>query len=366
MVSILHITNAHASNDPRIFERHCTSLANNGFDISYLGPFGNINEINQGVKIVGIRKTKSRFIRFTYINFKILTQILKLKPNIVEFHDPDLLLLAAILKIFGFKIIGNIHEDISLQVLNKYWIPKILRNLLHKFFSFFYPIFVNLVCDATVSATDGISKKFKKKNNIVTRNFPTKNFFYGNENSKKNLIKKKLNLIYVGVVEERRGLDIMLKISKSRLVSKLTLVGKFSPESLKTKVEFNEKQNKKLKIIGEVPYKKVPQYIKQNDVGICLIENNLAYSESIPTKIFEYASLGLPTISNNFKYIYDLNNKKTFAILIDEVNINSIDNALKRVIDKYNFYSSSSLDATKLFNWSNEESKYLDLIKKIV
>ena len=365
MVRIVHISNAHASNDPRIFERHCTSLANNGFEVLYLGPFGFINEINQGVKIVGIGKTQSRFVRFTYINFKILTQIFRLKPDVVEFHDPDLVLLAGFLKFFGFKIIGNIHEDISLQVLNKYWIPKIFRKLLHKFFSFFYPILINLVCDATVCATDGISEKFKNNNNIVTRNFPTKNFFNGCKIPKK-IIKEKLNLIYVGVVEDRRGLDIMLKISRSKLVSKLTLVGKFSPKSLKKKIQQDEKNNKKLKIIGEVPYGKVPEFIKKNDVGICLLENNRAYSESIPTKIFEYSSLGLPTISNNFKYISDLNNKNSFAILIDEINIKSVENALERIINKYYFYSSSCLEASKLLNWNNEESKYLDLMKKIV
>ena len=366
MIRIIHITNAHSVDDPRIFSRHCTSLVNHGFDVIYIGPFGIINKLHQGVKVIGVKKTKSRLVRFTVVNYRIFIQIIKLRPNVVEFHDPDLVLLASFLRVIGIKVVGNIHEDIVLQVLNKYWIAKIFRLALHKLLGFFYPKFVNVICNGIVCATDGISRNFQQKNNIVCRNFTTKNFFYKQNTLSRDINPKKLNLVYVGVIEERRGLDIMLEISKSNLVSSLTLVGKFSPVDLRAEVESLVTVNNKINIVGEVPYQEVASYIEKSDVGICFLENNPAYSESLPTKIFEYASLGLPTITNNFKYISDLNNIKRFAILVDDINSNSIEDAFKKIIEKYSFYSTSSIEASKFFSWNNEESKYIDLINNVV
>jgi glycosyltransferase involved in cell wall biosynthesis len=365
---IVHITNAHIADDPRIFSRHCSSLSKYGHEVVYIGPFGNIRNIVNGVRIIGLNASKSRIHRYFVINLKIFIEVIRLKPRLVEFHDPDLVFLALIFRLFNIKVIGNLHEDIANQVLNKDWLSNFSKFLLHKALSFGYPKLIKIACNGIVSATHSINKPYKNNNSTICRNFPS-NFFISDKDvtSKKYIANNgKLKLVYVGVIEKRRGIDEMIAISKSTLVSSITFVGKFSPPSLESEVRLNTKGNNKINIIGEVPHKEVFKYITNNDVGICFLEDNPAYAESIPTKIFEYAAFGLPVIANNFDSISSLNNQSQFGILLDRIDYHLVENALLEILNNYDKYSKSSIASSNLFSWGNEEGKYLKMINNVL
>jgi glycosyltransferase involved in cell wall biosynthesis len=366
--TIIHITNAHSACDPRIFSRHCLSLSKYEYDVIYIGPFGNYRKIINGVRVIGLEAPNSRLKRYSVLNLKILIETIKLKPIVVEFHDPDLVIMAFIFRLLNIKVIGNLHEDISTQVLNKYWLSKFSRLFLHKVLKFLYPKLIKMACNGIVCATQSISTPYRDKNSTICRNFPSKSFIpNGYHVSKKTIAsKRKLSLVYIGVIEKKRGIDEMICISKSNLVSTITLVGKFSPTSLEGEVKSRIKENKKINIIGEVEYDEVYKYITKNDVGICFLDDNPAYAESVPTKIFEYASLGLPVIANNFDSISSLNTQSKFGILLDRIDYNSIENALLEILEDYEKYSESSLISGNLFSWKNEESKYLRIINSVL
>ena len=366
---IIHITNAHAVDDPRVFGRHALTLVDSGYNVSFIGPFDKGDRFNKGVRVIGLGQYRTRWRRYTTLNIQILIKILKLRPDIIEFHDPDLVFLVIIPKMLGIKVIGNLHEDIASQVLNKYWIQKDLRLFLNKFLERFYPKLIKIVCNGVVCATSSIGKSYSEANMAVCRNFPSSEFVKDEYALKKRILnpeKKALHLVYVGVLEKRRGLDDMIKISESKLVSKLTLVGKFSPAGLEGQIRRKLSDDSKIEIVGEVRHEEVYKFIANSDVGVCFLERNKAYSESIPTKIFEYAYLGLPVIANNFSSIAELNHESRFGILLDQINQKSVEKALLEILQNYQSYADSSFKSRKIFSWNNEKNKYLEIIENVL
>ncbi len=368
MDRIIHVTNAHAKDDPRIYSRHCQSLAKAGYQVIYIGPFENFSNeshTRSKVKLVTVEKPRGRLERFTVTNFKLFLRIIRSKSVLVEFHDPDFIFWACLLKIFGYKCIANIHEDISRQVLNKYWLYKPLRKTLYWALRLFFPFAVNNVCSARVCATETIQTLFKDENTEVCRNFPARDFYLFRQKNDRSTAET-LKLIYVGVVEERRGLEVMLNLLDNPLVSELHLVGKFSPLSLQEKTQKYQNMSPKLKVHGEVPYCRVSEYIDKCDVGLCFLESNPAYQNAIPTKIFEYIARGKPVIANNYPPTASLCKERMFGILVDDMKKQTIENALNKMSNNYESYASAATAAAKRFSWANEEKKYLDLVRRVL
>ena len=108
---ILQLTTVHPSLDTRIFQRFATATSKEKNFESILLNANNDNFIKKGVKIISTTKTKNIFYRIIINQIIIYRKILKIKPDLIHFHDPELLLLGFFLKIKNFKIIYDVHEN---------------------------------------------------------------------------------------------------------------------------------------------------------------------------------------------------------------------------------------------------------------
>ena len=57
----------------------------------------------------------------------MLVKVRKFKPNIVHFHDSELIPIGLILKLSGIKVIYDVHENLYKQILGKSYIPMLAR-----------------------------------------------------------------------------------------------------------------------------------------------------------------------------------------------------------------------------------------------
>jgi hypothetical protein len=81
-------------------------------------------EIRNGVRFHDVGpKTGGRFARMTGTTSRVYQAALALRPDIVHFHDPELIPAAVRLKQAGIKVIYDVHEDMPRQILAKHWIP---------------------------------------------------------------------------------------------------------------------------------------------------------------------------------------------------------------------------------------------------
>lgn len=210
-MKVCHMTSAHTQEDIRIFHKECISLVKAGYD-TYLVSCGNRYE-KDGVHLIGIGKPEqSRIRRMIKTAKAIYHEASKQEADIYHFHDPELLPYGMKLKKAGKKVIFDSHEDVSAQIMDKYWIPKVLRKIVSGLYKTYETHVVRKI-DAVVAATPHIAESFKGrcKKVVVVNNYPKLDDieFHNIPFSEREPI-----VAYAGGIDELRGESVLIEAMK--------------------------------------------------------------------------------------------------------------------------------------------------------
>ena len=366
---ICHITTVHPPFDVRIFHKECKTLAKAGYEV-YLIAQHDKDENVDGINIISLPKINSRIKRILILPIKAFFKAIKLKADVYHFHDPELLPVGVLLKIFtGRKVIYDVHEDYGKQILLKYYIPKILR----KSISFIIDVFekdASLCFNGIITATDYILMNFsyhKKaisvKNYPIIENFSYKEKYYDNKNV--------YTLIYVGGLAEIRGIIQMIKALEffENKNIKLILAGKFESKDLEDKVK-KLKGYEKVEYLGWVDPKKVPYLLNDADIGMVCLNPRPNYLTSLPVKLFEYMLAGLPVVASNFPLWKKIVEGNNCGICVNPLDPKEIANAIKYLIDHPNeakvMGENGRRAVLEKYNWEKESEKLVRLYEEIL
>ena len=323
MKRIVHITCVHNAFDGRIMYRECAWLAKSGYEVILIAPALFQEKVKENVRIIGLKKPGSRFKRpFAWL--EILKKVLELKPDILHFHDPELLVILPFVRLFSgkkTKLVYDVHEYLVDSIRDKFWIPEKMRPIAARLVQqaeYFLGSFV----DGQIFVVKGQTKFYSKwrTKKMILHNYPDLEKFdylkqkkYQPEKRIQDIFKlnnKKENsiiLIYIGSLYERRGIMTMLKTLKI-LVSKgfkplLVLGGIFEDKSFKNKVkkyirEHNIEQN--VRITGWIDYKKIKDYLACADAVWLPHPASEQYTkDSVSTKQLEAMLASLPVICSD-------------------------------------------------------------------
>ena len=361
---VCHFTSAHKATDDRIFLKECVSLAENNYEVYIVG-IGETGVLS-GVNIIGFEPPTGRFERFLQFGKKVYKTAKELDCDIYHFHDPELLYYGLKLKKQGKKVIFDSHEDVSAQILDKYWIPKVMR----KFVSALYKCleaYVVRSLDAVVTATPYIANKISKhnKNTRDVRNYPildnililTKNISY---------FQKENTVCYVGGLTEQRGISDMIE-AIDNCPSNLVLAGTIE----------SEYQNSLTKIPG---YAKTvfAGYLAPNDVyqiygrsrvGLCVLHNTHNHYNSLPIKMFEYMAAGLPVVASNFPLWREIIEENNCGICVEPTDVAQITQAINYLLKNPDEAERMGKNGRKAieekYNWNSEKVKLFELYKQL-
>ncbi|MCX7953882.1 MAG: glycosyltransferase family 4 protein [Bacteroidales bacterium] len=369
MKTICHVTTVHSAYDDRIYYKECTSLSNL-YNVYLVSPKPECEIKNNKIHLITIRKYNNRFFRILCGGFISFVKVLKLKPHVVHFHDPEFIPFAIVLKLFNFKIIYDIHELYYAQIRLKKWLYPAFNIILQYLYNLFERIIVRYA-DAVILASSGMIEYYKNRYAScynrkfeVINNFPDISLFKRvNEN---NSFSDKFTLIYTGGLSKNRGIVEIIKALEDLDDVRLLLIGTWESEEFHNYCK-SLKGYKNVNYEGFVEFDKVPLYLAKANVGVCILHDTENHKISIPVKILEYFSYGLPVIASNFDFW-----KKVFqnsCIYVNYNNIEEIKNAIVTLKINKKVYKEKSENALHLvkneLNWENEQKKLINLYKKV-
>lgn len=359
---VCHISTAHNENDSRILLKECQSLSKNGYEVYYIVTSDN-KKVLYETNIVPLDKRIGRLYRIFRKRKEAYNKALQTDAEIYHFHDPELIPIGKKLKKAKKKVIYDVHEDVPKQILNKTYLGSIYaRKIIAKVFDIYEKKSVKKF-DAIIGAIDEITDKFNHNRAITVKNYAAKYILDEIEAIEYDKEDDKLIAIYVGAISEIRGIKELIK-SINILDGKVELWVLGSWESKKL---FEECKNIKgyeyCKYFGYLKLKEVYKYIKAADIGLCILHPVENYKESIPIKVMEYMTAGLPVICSDFEYW-----KNIFGDIgeyVNPYNYEQIAVAIKKYIDNKEILKSIGDENRKKIdeklNWSIEEEKLLRL-----
>ena len=298
-MKICHITSIHSPFDVRIFHKECKSLARAGHEIAIIAPADVKEQVVEGIRVLGISRSARRWQR-ARIWGELIGKISHLQPDVVHFHDPDLLLLALFVK--GCHLIYDCHERNAVAMLNKPWLPKLLRRPAYQLVSFLEPALARKTA-AIILVDDSQLLTFQKtgKPLIVIKNFPIVP-----EEIVIPLDYQPKAVVHVGAHARSRGCGVMIEafdlVVQQIPDARLWLVGPFNHPPYQKEVEqLISRRNLQnvAKLVGEVPYPEALKWVSRAAVGLIAYQAVSQYQECLPTKVLEYMAAGIPVVATD-------------------------------------------------------------------
>ncbi len=364
--------------------RICTSLANQGYVITLVG-VKNKNATALTTQPYTQKRLYCFFSKgfgfYAEYNIRLFFYLLFLKANVFCCIDLDTMLPIYFAgKLRSKKLVYDAHEYFSQQKeiitrpkLYKIWhwiertfMPKFklgytVSYSIAKAFKELYNVNHEVVMNATVLN--------KKRHDLIKDSevaetkapFGTSRFF--REGVWGSFI------LYQGAVNEARGLEFLIP-AMQHVDAQLHIYGDGNYLAQTQQLIIQNNLANKVFLKGKVLPTELEQITLQATIGINLVENKgLNQYYSLANKFFDYIHAQVPQITMNFPEYKRINDYAEVAILLDDLTIKTIANAINLLLNnnqKYTSLKTNCIKAREKFNWRVEEKKLIEFYKKIL
>lgn len=364
---IVHLSTVHSWQDPRLFDKQCISLNNHGYNVFLLTKDGT-DSIERGVHVQKLKKQKqNRFHRMCFGAMNAWRQALSLNPDIIHFHDPELLPGAIRYLNSSCTLIYDIHEDNRTAIKQREYLPEWLKSI----FSTIVHIFEKRVTKKTphIIAEKYYADRFPEATAIL--NYPIIQDYSKNEERDFPSTKK---LIYTGNIREDRGAIIYTRLARRYPQLDIQLIGKCLPV-LKDQMEPIRLQQRSFMPFGYdsyVPYSTIKKFYREKDwlAGLAIFPNNPHFEKKQLTKFFEYMQYGIPIIYSDFPSWREFLEPLEVGIAVNPDDLHEIVEAIDRLASDDELWLRFSKNGPEhiknQLNWDTQKEKLLDLYRSLL
>lgn len=362
-MKIYHISTVHKRYDGRILKKECVSLAKAGFDVSFVVVDGKGDELFSGVKIIDAGVTgagrKNRFLKGTKLVRKIIQRD---QPDVLHFHDPELLFLAQKLA-KKHTVIYDAHEDLPKQIMSKFYIKPFLRKTVAALARYIEKRTATKIY-GVISVVDDIVERFQKyqPNTILLANYPVINTEEVIDYEQKNG-----DIVYAGLVEQIRGALEMAKVA-GQIQEPVHIYGPLQNEMLKTECE--QLSDSFARFYGNINQETLFNILKISSIGLILCHPVPNYINSSPNKLFEYMANGMAVVASNFPVWKDIVEVYKCGVCVNPLDVNAIREAVLYLKNNPETVIEMGKNGRKAvlerFNWEVESKKLIDFYRLIM
>ena len=366
MIKVCYFT-SKPSTDIRVFEKECTTLVENGYEVYLVSP-NSQDEIRNGVHIIGVPFQKrgifNRLFRLPNLLYK---SAIDLNADIYHFNDPASLPYVSKLKRKGKKVIFDSFEDHPSLILEYNGVPYLVRLLISKVYSL-YEFHVCKKLDGIICCYHWTQERLAKacKNSQLVFNFPIIKDLQ--RNRKNEILNNGTSLCYAGLFSPMWNINnIITALTKLENIQ-LNLAG-HGGDSILQKLRNTDGWNN-VNYLGKIDFDEVYDLIySKSYIGMALLDyiplckGNVGNMSN--NKLFEYMLAELPVICTDFILWKEVVEKNNCGICVNPRNVNEIVDAIKYLIENPQVAKHMGENGRKIvleqYNWKLEERKLLSL-----
>jgi len=301
---VVHLSVVHQPDDPRIFERECCSLAEAGYEVTYMvpGPPSLAHERRSGVHFLPLppRPRTRRWLSLA----AIVRQLAQVRPHVVHIHDPELLTLFPLLRPWVPRLVYDMHEYDALEVGMKYYVPARLRPLAPRAVAAAQRTLASLADGAVAVVDDQFAVLGRRPRlRLALANYPRFSRFEDAHPLAELAADPRLKLIYIGSLTRHRGIPVTLQVMRQVAdAAVLYLGGAFANPAFEREVRaLVEPEGAPLhgavRLLGHLPPPVVPSYLAAADVvWVPALPAGQHARRLVTTKLYEGLAVGLAAL----------------------------------------------------------------------
>ena len=349
----------------RIFAKECRALAAAGYDVHLVAP-GTEDETVHGVHVHAARPAGSgRLARMTGTVAAVYRAARGLRAETYHVHDPELLLVALLLRARGARVIYDSHEHLPQQVLTKPWIPAPVRRPLAAVVNVVERLAARFM-SAVVTAEPYVRTRFEGVDRpvVTVNNYPRLEEFPAADG---NWSERERAVCYAGSITELRGAREMVDAA-ALADARLLLAGRFSPPGLRDELAARSGWDN-VEVLGQVDRAGLANTMARARAGLVVLKPIPNYVEANPTKMFEYMSAGIPVVCSNFPAWVTIVERHGCGIWVDPQSPREIADAIEWILEHTDeareMGNRGRRAVERLYNWEVEERTLLDLYERL-
>lgn len=354
---VVHVTTVHPVPDPRIFLKECVSLAQAGHDVTVLACFPGRAMKRYGCRLISVGRPTHRRWRRLFYQVRVWRLLRKLKPSVVHFHDPELLpLMLGLTFLDGqVRVVFDVHEnyETTLGFPLTRWLYRGLFSLAERR--------MDLVLAEESYQT------FCQRSWPIVKNL-------GLDYGSLPLESRRRRMVYLGdVAEERGALTMVRAFAGSGLKDwDLVYVGKCNEAGLPAVLEDEARRlgvEGRFHRLGYLSLEEAMVYVKESRVGLAILHPLANHVRSLPTKVFDYLSAGVPVLLSDFPFYRHFFGNVPGVNFVDPLNVDAVAFALRdmalREAEWFSLAGAGRRVFLEQFSWSKEKDELLKMYKRL-
>ncbi|MEM8586063.1 MAG: glycosyltransferase family 4 protein [Bacteroidota bacterium] len=364
MQKIIATVTNDLSQDQRM-HRICTSLARAGYDLTLVG-----RELPDSLPLPDRPYQQHRILckhlsgkQFYWEYNQKLTDFLKrAKPAVINSVDLDTLWAGyKAAKTLGAKLVYDAHEYFheTPEVVHRpliRWIWKQVGAMLIPHTDARYTVGPALAQE--LSAVYGLPFG-------VIRNMP-----YRQHLSEKGPIKEPRILLYQGVLNRGRGIELAIDTLAQLPDWQLWIAGRGDLEEDFRRSSLQSGVDDRVRWLGFVPPEQLPAITEQAHLGLNLLSaDSPSYYYSLANKTYDYMQAGLPAIHMDFPEYRRIQQSVGGVLLLEKLSIEKLVALIRQLDEKPNLYRhlhAQCIAAAQHLNWEQEEEKLVEIYKGLM